>query len=304
MAHQAKLWRALAGAGCGAACEGPPEGTATPGDGTAPSAGSVHGASASAAPMRATEAVAVTPELVQQLREIVGEEAPEAYLASLLADAHGDLELACTIHFGANGGVIPPVAAAAAAAAGAHASAASSSSSYAPMASQQGATSRAGEAEDDDDAEELELPPGTVAWVIGKEFRLYTSREALEARLQSLGAAVVTSGGGGRRHSKAEVTLIVVAEGTEAGSVVKGTCPDARIVHESWVVKRAMALRSGRIAAAPPLSPAASKRAGKKRARTAAATTASTPPPRRVARSAALGSGRCPPRRPRDWSAP
>ena len=29
-----------------------------------------------------------------------------------------------------------------------------------------------------------------------------------------------------------------------------------------------------------------------------------TPPPRRVARSAALGSGRCPPPRLRDWSAP
>ena len=39
--------------------------------------------------------------------------------------------------------------------------------------------------------------------VLGKEFKLYTSRDALQARLASLGAAVVKAGGG---HAKQEVS--------------------------------------------------------------------------------------------------
>ncbi|KAL3894016.1 MAG: hypothetical protein SGPRY_013927, partial [Prymnesium sp.] len=92
--------------------------------------------------------------------------------------------------------------------------------------------------------EELELPPGCVAWVLGKEFRLYKSREALQSRLRELGAAVVGEREG-RRHSKQEVTLIVIPEGSEVGSVPRSACPSARVVHESWVVRRAMALRGG-----------------------------------------------------------
>ena len=77
--------------------------------------------------------------------------------------------------------------------------------------------------------EELELPPGCVAWVVpSTPLKLYTSREALEA-LRELGAAVVGKGTG---LSKQEVTHIVVAEGTEAGAVPRSACPDATVVSE------------------------------------------------------------------------
>ena len=76
---------------------------------------------------------------------------------------------------------------------------------------------------------------GTVAWVLGKEFKLYRSREALQARLASLGAAVIAAGS---RLAKQEVTLIVVPEGTEAGSVPRSVCPQARVVQESFIVRR------------------------------------------------------------------
>ena len=61
--------------------------------------------------------------------------------------------------------------------------------------------------------------------------KLSASREALEARLRELGAAVVGKGAG---LSKQEVTHIVVAEGTEAGAVPRSACPDATVVSERW----------------------------------------------------------------------
>ena len=202
--------------------------------------------------------------LLAQLRDIIGEGAPQEYLKGLLSDSNGDVELACSIHFGANGGVVPEASAEEAAAV---AQEVSSSSSPALGAS----SSRGGPSSSKDDGDEdLALPPGTVAWVVGKEFKLYTSKEALEARLTALGASVVASGS---RFAKREVTLIVVPEGMEAGSVVRGSCPDAPIVHESWVVKRAMALRAGKITPAAPPTPASKSAAGKKRVRSSGSAT-------------------------------
>ena len=94
----------------------------------------------------------------------------------------------------------------------------------------------------------------------GGPLRRYKSREALVSRLESLGAEVIK--GGGSRHSKREVTLIVIPEGMEAGAVSRSACPNAQIVPESFVVKRAMALRSGTLTpAAPSPQPDRSKRA-------------------------------------------
>ena len=42
-----------------------------------------------------------------QLCDVLGGSPPAAYVASLLNDSGGDVELACSIHFGANGGVVP-----------------------------------------------------------------------------------------------------------------------------------------------------------------------------------------------------
>ena len=115
--------------------------------------------------------------------------------------------------------------------------------------------------------EELELPPGCVAWVVpSTPLKLYTSREALEARLRELGAAVVGKGAG---LSKQEVTHIVVAEGTEAGAVPRSACPDATVVSERWVVRRARALKAGTIKA--PAAEAVAAAAAERRARQAAA---------------------------------
>jgi hypothetical protein len=229
-----------------------------------------------------------------QLCDVLGGSLPSAYVDALLADGHGDVEVACSIHFGANGGVVPPTYAAIDSAAAASsvaleggpsdshctvASSAAAASSDSGLLAAHGfigarapvpaASSRAAE-------EELELPPGTVAWVVGKDnFRLYKSREALEARLKALGAAVISSGN--RQFTKREVTLIVTPEGTEPGSIIRSACPNAPIVSESWVVKRAMALRAGAIAPAPPPTASAKDKgkgkavaASKKRARSAA----------------------------------
>ena len=216
----------------------------------------------------AAESSLAAPGTLSQLQEIVGAETPPAYLAALLTDGGGDLTLACSIHFVANGGVIPPSYFAEGAATSlaattpcqtigtAGASADSSCTTPATITTTSTTAIHASSSTSTD--EELALPPGTVAWVIGKEFKLYTSREALEGRLATLGAGVVKSGS---RHAKREVTLIVVAEGVEAGSVVRGACPSASIVHESWVVRRSMALRAGRIE--PAKRPPPSSKEGK-----------------------------------------
>ncbi|KAL1507499.1 hypothetical protein AB1Y20_008335 [Prymnesium parvum] len=166
---------------------------------------------------------------------VLGEGTPAAYVRSLL-ESGGDAETAIAIHFGANEGKVP--------------AAYTSPAAETDLEAERAAEAAAGGAPAD---EELQLPPGTVAWVLGKEFRLYQSREALHARLKALGAAVV---GEGRRHSKQEVTLIVIAEGAEVGAVPRSACPAAAVVRESWVVRRAMALRGGRIAPASPAPPA------------------------------------------------
>ena len=64
--------------------------------------------------------------------------------------------------------------------------------------------------------------------------------------------------------------MIVVAEGTESGAVVRSACPNAMVVHESYVVRRSRALRAGRLVPAerPPPKPTPSR----KRARAAPVT--------------------------------
>ena len=260
-----------------------------------------HMSSATSATARSTEALRraasatssggdtlgdeIASEAVDQLHELLGASVPTKYLHALLADAAGDVEHACAIHFGANGGVVPSALAdsplphqtptsgqggrASSVAGGSATGGSVAGGSVAGGSATGGSVARvpsAGrESMDCAHADELALPPGTVAWVVGKEFKLYTSREALEARLQELGAVVVSSGG---RHSKKEVTLIVVPEGTEAGSVVRGACPNAPIVHESWVVRRARALKAGIIQ--PAAAPSPPSKGGKKRAHSAA----------------------------------
>ena len=195
-----------------------------------------------------------------QIREVVGAAPPDTYLRSLLADASGaapsdaapsvrasrKVELALGIHFGAHGGTAP--------------------SGLGDCVGDRGpsASTAVPVAGDDDD---LALPPGTIAWVVGKEFKLYRSREELQSRLEALGAVVVSSGA---RVSKQEVTMIVVAEGTESGAVVRSACPNAMVVHESYVVRRSRALRAGRLVPAerPPPKPTPSR----KRARAAPVT--------------------------------
>ena len=49
-----------------------------------------------------------------------------------------------------------------------------------------------------------------------------------------------------------QVTLLVIPEGAEPGSVPTSLCPSARVVHESFVSKRSLALRAGRLPTPPP----------------------------------------------------
>ncbi len=104
--------------------------------------------------------------------------------------------------------------------------------------------------EDDD----LTLLPGTVAWVVGKDFKLFKSAKVLQERLAKLGAEVIAAG---TRRRKQEVTLIVIPEGSEVGQVPRAACPSARIVHESWVARRSLALRNGITSPPPAPAPAA-----------------------------------------------
>ena len=256
VAHQHTLWRLAArGGGTPAAVAASPSAAAAPspsGDLASPTLPALPAlAPDAAAPPAPSLPSNVTPP-VAQLAEVIGSGVPAAYLARLLADAHGDVAAAVAVHFGPNGGMVPPETNDPAAAA------AASASTFTSMAAP---SSSAAAAED----ESLELPPGTVAWVVGKEFKLYQSREALVARLQALGAAVVAAG---TRHSKQEVTLIVAPEGLEPGAILRSACPNAPIVHESWVVRRARALRAGLLAPPPPPPPPKAK-AGQKRARPA-----------------------------------
>ena len=194
--------------------------------------------------------------LMAMLAEVIGSHASPAYLSRILAEGEGNVEAALAIHFGPNQGEVPEMA-------GVHgACGAVAAGTGTPSSSACAATPASAPASE----EPLELPPGTVAWVVGKEFKLYQSREVLMARLQELGAAVV---GANSRYSKQEVTLIVAPEGVEAGSIVRGACPYAPIVHESWVVRRARAMRAGLLAPPPKPPPpkAKGKEAGHKRSR-------------------------------------
>ena len=208
-----------------------------------------------AAVAEAAQAEASAP-LMAMLAEVIGIHASPAYLSRILAEGEGSVEAALAIHFGPNQGEVPETA-------GEHgACGAVAAGTGTPSSSACAATPASAPASE----EPLELPPGTVAWVVGKEFKLYQSREVLMARLQELGAAVV---GANSRYSKQEVTLIVAAEGVEAGSIVRGACPYAPIVHESWVVRRARAMRAGLLAPPPKPPPpkAKGKEAGHKRSR-------------------------------------
>ena len=224
---------------------------------------------------------------------VLGEDAPLAYVRSLL-ESGGDPGTAIAIHFGANEGSVPQewraneTGVVPGAEHGSHLDVARSNGQGDEM--QQGGgvedARRALRSAETEESEELQLSVGTVAWVLGKEFKLYKSREALQARLAALGAAVIGEGGT-RGHSKQEVTLIVIPEGTEVGSVPRSACPTARIVHESWVVRRAMAQRSGLLPPPPtpppptprvkvptaPVSSCGEKRAARSRGPSAAAAT-------------------------------
>ena len=220
-------------------------------------------------------------EAESMVEEVLGPGTPAGYISALVADSGGDAEAALAVHFGPNEGVVPvgwAVEGDALAAAGE----ASTSRPHRAANGDGGEESGGGEARGErrrrpwgsdggsqgTEEDELALPPGTVAWVLGKEFKLYRSREALQARLASLGAAVIAAGS---RLAKQEVTLIVVPEGTEAGSVPRSACPQARVVQESFVVRRAMAMRSGQLPSPQPAAVPAG-RSGVKRPKPAAST--------------------------------
>jgi len=223
-------------------------------------------------------------EGLAQLGEILGEAAPQSYVRALLRDAAGDVATALSVHLGANDGAVPPeylendgnrancscVQNGAGKLSGGEGEqlcmcgaggvdrregegfgegAATSRSVDRPFGMSRVGVGVGLGRDADDDEEDLALPLGTVAWVLGKSFKLYTSREALERRLHALGAAVVGKGTG---FAKQEITLIVVAEGSEAGAVSTSSCPGARIVSESWVSRRSLALKSGRLAPPKP----------------------------------------------------
>ena len=197
--EQRRLWEESARKGSSGRAAGVwvPRGATTP---TRGSDGAVGGMRLDA-PGGATvevRSVEVDGEAFRQLAEVIGEGSPRDYLRQLIHEARGDVAAACAVHFGPNGGVVPPAftrrsplappsestsALAPPLATGATSALAStsaaSSSSYAATAASCGSASVAlfGSAADD---EELALAPGTVAWVIGKEFKLYKRREDLE----------------------------------------------------------------------------------------------------------------------------
>ena len=77
---------------------------------------------------------------------------------------------------------------------------------------------------------------------------------------------------------------MVIPEGAESGSVATSLCPGARVVRESWVARRSLALKSGRLAAPPPplaaaAVAAAARLSAGKRAREASAGSGSSDTP-------------------------
>jgi hypothetical protein len=157
LSHQAALWEQLAR-------DRPYEpGQAAERD-VAPALASPAAAQGAAGGESRGESAAGETNELAVLREVVGAAAPLSYLRSLLGDG-GDVEAAAAIHFGANGGEVPPSwrdsAADARGERGAEVgfSEAGSSASHAAA----GAAAARGD--------ELALPLGTVAWVLGKEFK-------------------------------------------------------------------------------------------------------------------------------------
>ena len=164
LAQQQRLWSELTGGGASSSSAE----AAAPTPPTAPRCDTSAASSSSSAAVQLP--IDGDDPLLAQLRDIIGEGAPQEYLKGLLSDSNGDVELACSIHFGANGGVVPEASAEEAAAV---AQEVSSSTSPALGAS----SSRGGPSSSKEDGDEdLALPPGTVAWVVGKEFKLYTSK--------------------------------------------------------------------------------------------------------------------------------
>ena len=150
-----------------------------------------------------TTATEAPPTAAEQLvATVLGEDAPLAYVRSLL-ESGGDPGTAIAIHFGANEGSVPQewraneTGVVPGAEHGSHLDVARSNGQGDEM--QQGGgvedARRALRSAETEESEELQLSVGTVAWVLGKEFKLYKSREALQARLAALGAAVIGEGG-------------------------------------------------------------------------------------------------------------
>lgn len=154
---------------------------------------------------------------LDQLREMVG--GPTAYLASLLRDSDGSVELAIEIHFGANEGIVPQ----------AMDVDSKVSDSGAAAASRQLADASTAAAVSADD--ERTFPRNMVASVFGddKSYRLFETREKVEARLRQLGARVT------RRKGK-YTTHCIVPTGTKR-SLVPNLESTVTLRDEGWLFR-------------------------------------------------------------------
>ena len=178
----------------------------------------------------------VNADALEQLKEMVG--GPTDYLLSLLRDSHGSVELACSIHFGPNGGVVPDASSARAMMAHqgfgrrsplCHGSTAQTGGESYEARHVRGAGcatsgvrkehhdsendhtddviivggNKDDDSDDGDDGDDV-FPCGVVACVHGddKAFNLFSGRELVEKRLQQLGAKLT------RRKTKSTTHII------------------------------------------------------------------------------------------------
>jgi hypothetical protein len=193
------------------------------------------------------ETATVDPSALSQLREMVC--GPTEYLEALLRDGAGVVEHAIAIHFGANEGVVP-VGAVAMETDGC----AASLDGAAVCASKQLADAAVAAAEETDTDV---FPRDMIVSVYGddKSYRLFETREKVEARLHALGARVT------RRKGKL-TTHCIVPTGTKRSLVPK---LDATVAlrDEGWLFRHVQRWKAD--GAVPRPVPKKLKSAAKKR---------------------------------------